>query len=557
MASKYIDRIVTNSANVTGDLEVGGTLYTSNVNGDSNFGIQMNIITYDGDVSNVSNLYIENVYGNVEIDEYSGNLADFSGNIGTIQNVSNITGNINNGVGGDVIINGSFTGNINGDILGNLEGDYNIYGNVGSISNITVNGDMSVSGNVENYHLHGNVEHIEIEGNILGNLTTGDITNYIIAGNVTEVSNITTLGNFTIEGDVGEYIVEGSADTLNINSNIGGNVSANTVTNIIVNGNITQLDIANMTGDFHDLANASFYGGVYGNVNVVGNVTAIDMLNGNVNAENYNIEVFNGNLITEEYTVNGNTGDINNATVSGNINIYGNVGAIDNFSGNLSTFGNVSVENYTVNGDVGAISADGNVNVTGNITGNIIGGTTNVNIDSNVLDLGANIRLNTNLLPVDGSGLVVGNIDGDVASLNVGPDGGWLFNSSNNSVGLSTEVSVDNGLHIVLSSIGVLTVDIATLEDRSSHIYTCSGHNDIVEFIGNNFLVSIKTVVETDIGVSFLTGVITSTGLILTQESSSPGIEYIVDTTGDLLISLDPGTEVTDRQTSTITLTLL
>jgi hypothetical protein len=362
-------------------------------------------------------------YGNANVaaylPTYTGNLVSLTGPVTTTSNVT----------GGNIRTNGQITatGNITG---GNVD-----TGRVNA-ANITVSGPVSASGNISGAYFLG-------DGSQLTNLPAGNYSNANVAaylptytgnlvsltGPVTTTANITggnliTNGQATVTGN----ITAGNVDTSRVNAvtatvsgsiSAGGNITGNNLigntvigttvaaTANVVGGNITTAGQISSTGNIQG-GNLNVPGGTVssltvsaaGNIrggNIVtpgfitatGNITGGNVDTGNIHAGNVNVD----SVVRAQGNVYGNT------FVGNGLAIYGNASL-----GNISVAGNIGASTVSAAGNIigGNLLTTGKVSAVGNVSGNYFVGNgalltgITVSAGSSLLNGNSNVVVATN-----------------------------------------------------------------------------------------------------------------------------------------------------------------
>ena len=303
-----------------------------------------------------------------------------------------------------------------------------VTGTVSASGNVAV-GNLAATGTVDADSI--NLTQIaNIVGNVTGGnfITGGSITataNVVAAG--LEISDIDATGNVGVAGnlEVGlDAVITGdlSADTVSANS-----VSAPVVTtNLIQSDDSTFLTIndgARIDGDLEIAATVSAAGNVtapyfIGNGSQLTGLTPFKIFNGTSEA---NIGTPNGNA---NITINGVSNVVvihdSGVDITGNVDIIGNVLAanlvVDNIdvnSGNILNVDSIAAVNLSASGNVigQSIESNGSVTAIGNVTANNINA---VNfIDGDILS--------GNTLDIAGNALIAGDltVDGNIVFVNV------------------------------------------------------------------------------------------------------------------------------------------
>lgn len=330
------------------------------VNGNADLNGQVNVV---GNVSASNFIGNLNLTGNLAAQYFLGNV-DAEGNVDAVNMTSNILlVNGNTVIGGelsapgaDVSVAGGFFFKGNNLVTTANVSASNFIGNVVSQGNVDVakvvtvkylyvygNATLSVPNDTETFRVFGG-------GNIYANNFTGNV---IVDRNI---SAQTFFGNVISRGNVdAANIVVGN---LRVSSNsvkigevvVGGNVTAaNFVGNLIVRGNVSAPNF---------LGNVDSEGNVYTDNLYVGNIFSQF---GTIDATRLNIA---GNLIASPFFVGDYFQSVNANTVG---NLFSRF-----FFGNVRARGNVDASNITAN----SLFANTTVSVTGqvNVGGNVYGG---------------------------------------------------------------------------------------------------------------------------------------------------------------------------------------
>ncbi|ABT14433.1 hypothetical protein NY2A_B034L [Paramecium bursaria Chlorella virus NY2A] len=314
-------------------------------------------------------------------------------------------------------------------------------GNTSSIANYTglpavsfsdVNGNLTgsfvdVSGNITTGYFFGdgsqiiginngplpNVITADIQGNLTGvtaNITGTASTSSFFLGNGTFISNVVTILPRSANADIlrGNISAAGNVDTSNATARIlrvSGNTFVTGQVNVI--GNVTtNYMIGNgtlLTGVTSDLPNSA-------NIDIIGNVVATN--------------VIATNTTTHILRISGNT------TVSGQVNVVGNVSA-SHLSGNGSFLTGVFTGNLSRD-ITGNVTAAGNI-----IAGLFVGGGTYLELNGSTIQPQGNVLNQTERLALNASvGTIVTQQDVNrqfmLTSLPASSNSNWLQFSGTN-----------------------------------------------------------------------------------------------------------------------------
>jgi len=383
----------------------------------------------------------------VAIDSYANfatGSANVTGNIvvgGTSSLVGNLIGAVNataNITGGNLLTAGlvSATGNI---ISGaNITGANILTGGIVSATSTITGGNILTDGNVSatgtatagNVATGGTVSATStITG---GNIATGGTVS--AAGNITAGSGSFFLGN-------GSQLTGVAASSVNANALIGNTLSPNVIfSSLTTVGTLTSLSVSGTTqsGNLQTAGLISATGNVTaGNVNTGGNVSATGEITGG--------NVFTGGLISATGDITGGslttsgTANVTGTITGGNIQSNGFLSAVGTATvGNLATAGtasaggNVTGANILTGGTVSAtgtvtagnVATGGTVSATATITGGNIATGGTVSATGNIT--GANVLIN-GLISATGTA-TVGNINtGGTASVGGNVTGGNIL----------------------------------------------------------------------------------------------------------------------------------
>jgi hypothetical protein len=349
-----------------------------------------------------------------------------------------------------------------------------ITGNVGNVrienGNLRATGQVDVVGNVSAGRFFG--DGSKLTNMVLGSIQRMNITGNVGNGNFIDVSNVKAVGI----GNIANVILRGGNITANSgniagiqlgnNANVGqvdvrGNVTANCFI-----GNGMQLTNVILTGNQVIDIEGNVIRGIYVNVSTViasqfGNIANVRMENGNVTANIGNI----GNVRLEAGNITalaGNIGDVRmqngDVSTSGQVNVLGNVvanvlfGDGSTLTSVTSTYALPPETDIDVNGNLigrylnvhiiqaitgnigntrlagGNVSVSGQVNVRGNVVGNVYIG--------NIISIFGNIG-NTRM--IGGNAIVSGqvNVLGNVVATKFSGNGLMISNVAANLAWLS------------------------------------------------------------------------------------------------------------------------
>ena len=396
----------------------------------------------------------------------------------------------------------------------NVTGRISASGNVQS-ANLFTAGRVSATGNVIGSYIFGNGSQLTGLPALYGNANVADYmptylptyTGNIGADNITNSGNIATQGIVSAAGNIvtAGYFV--------------GNFLGNITGNIVVPGSNTQV-LFNTSGNVDAVAGMTFSKGpntfvvlgtissqgnvLAGNVVTVGKVTATGNITGGniVTLGNVSGNYFlgdgslltgiagtysNANVASYMPTYSGDLGNVGNITAAGNLSVTGNA-AFANVSvtGITTDVGNITGGNFistglasislTITG--GNIDSNGYVNADGNITGNAIYSTTIISAVGNIY--GDNI---------------IGTISGNVANAVYADSAGTA----------TTANAVTGNAQANITSVGTLTSLSATGNIRGGNILTPG----FVSAAGNVYTTNLFVT-----NIASITGNIKTSGLI-------------------------------------------
>ncbi len=474
--SSVTTNTIKNSSSILGD---NGSLTINN--GGSNTGtIEQNDITINGGaLNNTGSITSKNNFVNKgTITGNTGNLTikDGSSSGSITQNNVTISGNFNNGANleakGTLTNSGTITNtseiiaaaiNNTADIKG--VGNITIRGgeNSGTIeqTNVTLSGRLDNSGAITSSGIFTNSAAITGEGtlNIKNGSSTGSIAqgNVNISGNFTNNSTITAVINNTANG-----VIDGANGTLNFK---GSSANAGSITQSIVN--VTDGTLNN-TGSI--VANS-----FTNNAAITGNTGELTFNNGT------NTGSITQNTITNNGTFNNNGADasvnVENLVNSGIINMTNGssiavsaqenaLGGTINVNGDTNTLGvtgaaiesTINIGNTTagtiLKAEAGTISDAAKVNIANTSTLNIAGA--DVTLNSNDSWVGS-VTLDSGSLVIDGvrsNGQLVastGNLDLKSGNLNIG-SGSSIADAVITNIEENTTLNIQNGGKVALNA---------------------------------------------------------------------------------------------------------
>jgi len=448
----------TGGANVTGNLDVTGNISAGNFIGTgANTTIASGSFTYTFDnVGNVTLPVSGNLVGGntVSANFFLGNGSLLSGmysNLNVANYLPTYTGNVGAG-------NLNLTGNIVD--TGALQIVTGASGNIGlapngtntaviSTTGVTVTGTLSATGNITS---SGNVSGAFLLGN--GAFITGlpagysnaDVANYLASGSLT--SNIITTGNIS-GGNLSGTLTTAAQPNI---------TSVGTLTSLSVTGNITSTS-GNISGNYL-LGNGAFITGLYSNADVASYL-----------ASNAAVTILTtGNITTSgNVTANNFTGTGSNTTIRSNgfSWVFDGTGNLTTPATGTVTAGNAVIANYFI-GDGSLLT---NINA-----GNIVGAYGNANVKA-YLESGATINANFGTGTVQTSGNISGgnlvssaNIDGtNVNATKLASSGALTINSGSNG---NIVIQPNGSGNIVLSNTYINSVRYPVQDqDAASKIY--------------------------------------------------------------------------------------
>jgi hypothetical protein len=316
--------------------------------------------------------------------------------------------------------NANLTGTLNGNIAnfsGNLTSLNANLGNLATanyvnVATLTVNTKVDFStgnanvqlGNVANVHIYGGSNGQVLQTDGLGNLTWSSTANineiqngasnvYIAQanGNVTITANAGVSGyTWTFGNTDGKLSAPGditSAGTFNAN-NFTANTNITANANIYANTGYVYANYANVSNDLQVNNNANIGNTLFANTANIANLNVTSGIStaGNITANNATINLFlSGNTANFSGQVNLNA----NANVGGNLGVAGNI-TTSGAGGNITmSGGNINGANviFANTANIATQLNGANANFTGNVTalnfiGNLANGASNVRIDN-------------------------------------------------------------------------------------------------------------------------------------------------------------------------------
>jgi hypothetical protein len=384
------------------DMIASSELQTVDIRGNVKGG-NVNVVTITAITGNIGNVKMEG--GNI-VAAYFANIGNTRMlRSGTGPDTFNVSGQVNvldrvtaNYFIGDgarvsnIQVSGTRAFDIRGNVTGNYIDVYNVnvtrYGNIGNVQ-MEQRSITASYANIGNVRMEAGNMRVSGQVNVLGNVTAGQFI-----GNGALLTNVILRGNqaLDISGNVqGNYIIVGNV-VATMFGNIGnvrfsrGNVTAN-IGNI---GNV-RMEAGNISATAANIGGVVVTQGsldIRGQVNVRGNVSAgyfigdgsevsgvttpyptpippsitIDIIEGNLIGNNVNVHIARATI--------GNVGNNvmagGNLSVSGQVNVRGNVVAQTCIGNIISNFGNIG--NTVLAG--GNVSISGQVNVLGDIVAN-------------------------------------------------------------------------------------------------------------------------------------------------------------------------------------------
>ena len=414
---------ISNHVNVTSNL-TSGNANLGNLAKANYLNVTANITSGNADLGYIASAN----YVNVSIMLTAGN-ANVLGNVNANGIVVTSGGNI---TGANVIIANTFQGTFVSGSLSNGNSNINIP---------SANGNVNISavGNANIFVVTGTGANITGTANITGNANIGNLG---VNGLINAVGNISA-GNFTTTGAAN---ILGNANVGNLGFSTGqitgtGNITggnllgshANGTSNVNIpalNGNVTisVASVANVivvTGTGMNIAGTA---NISGNANVGNLGTAQILASANVTAPQLISNVITG---TSPLTVTSTT-RVSNLNVSySNVSDFSAVTLINtgvyypafvngSSAGNYALAANAGISANIANGGVTATVFVGRL--TGNVTGAIVNGTSNINIPTLNGSVTVGSSGNANVLVVSGSGANItgtANISGNLSAGNL------------------------------------------------------------------------------------------------------------------------------------------
>ena len=416
---------IAGTANVTGNL-TAGNISTTGAGGNITGANVVSANTFSGNLTATSsNVTSNSITNNLTVNlQLSGNTANFTGNIITLNaNLGNAAsanyfignGSLLTGVAAsNAVTAGTVTANaqpnitsvgtlISLDITGNLTAGNANLGNL-VIANF-FSGSGNMLSNIQGANVSGQVANALVAGTVYTNAqpnitSVGTLTSLNVSG----ASNLGPVGNVTITGGTnGYYLQTNGSGTLTWAAVPTGTTISNGNSNInipVANGNI------NITATGNSVMVITGNGvNVTGTLNATGNLTAGNASLGNAASANYFIGNLYGtaNLATFATTANSVaganvSGQVANALVAGTV--------YTNAQPNITSVGTLTTLDVTGNVNTGNINAG--TGTGGNITGgnlvsaNYFTGTLTTNAQPNITSVGT-------LTSLDVSGHLVAN----------------------------------------------------------------------------------------------------------------------------------------------------
>ena len=425
---------VTGSIGVTGSIYVaeGQTVYTNNIYDVNNNGVFI-------DSANYTELSYDNETNYVIVDNQGITLTS---------GLSGISLNSNDG---DLILNATngSTVNIDGSNGVNITGSaspINVYGNAVDVNISAYNGNLNLTGSL-GVHVNS-ISEIALTGsNIDIYATNNDVHIY------GDDNGVIVDSQFIVNpwGSGNKFLVDTATTTVNNNLIVTG-TTHHTGSVFIQTG--SGLYVSKITDSMDS-------NGTSDGLKIIGNSGSLHLSSSygvQVNESSFAVQNvnYNGNLTSFEVKDNGlsnyDTYVYNTLHVSGGLDITGS----QKIGGNLNVSGATSVTGAFTVGSGSMTSLGGDLYVSGNLQ--VLGSQTNVNLQSNTVDIGDNIILVNAYSPFQRYAGISGNDSGSVGnsgsllwdSLN----DYWLFVNSNGSsskmIGTTTgsfgsEVSLTSG----------------------------------------------------------------------------------------------------------------
>ena len=291
-----------------------------------------------------------------------------------------------------------------------VNGNANISGSTYILSNLQVNTNaLQVNGLQKRVGIAKSnpTEALDVSGNanISGNLNVGNVN----AGNI-------SVGNITVNGETifsGNLLITGNIiPSANITYTLGNNT--NRFSNLFLSGSTIVLGTANISADNNGNVLLPYISSGTGNIQITGNanITGMTNLNGNLEVNDGNVNAFNGNVnsgnvnVTGNIFVNGVPISVTSQWTTNGTSLYyttGNIGiGITAPTSNLHVVGTANITRDTIIG--GNLTITGNIIPSANITytlGN------NTNRFSNLFLSGSTIVLGTANISADNNGNIL------------------------------------------------------------------------------------------------------------------------------------------------------
>lgn len=508
---------MTGSIHLTGDADISGSVYVAA----GNYVYTNNIydVNNDGvfiDSANYTELSYDNENNFVLVDNQGITLkSDFNG-ITLNSNDGNLALNANNG--SQVNVSGTNGVNITGSAA-----PINVYGNAVDVNVQAYNGNLNLTGSL-GVRLHS-ISEIAITGSeVLINATSNDVHLY---------------------GDNNGVIVDSD---FYVNPWGNGNKFIVDTTNTTVNNNLVVTGTTHHTGSVFIQTGSGLYvskitdsmdsTGTSDGLKIIGNSGSLHLSSSygvQVNESSFAIQNvnYNGNLTSFEVKDNGagnyDTYVYNTLHVSGGLDITGS----QKIGGNLNVSGSASVTGAFTVGSGSMTSLGGDLYVSGNLQ--VLGSQTNVNLQSNTVDIGDNIILVNAYSPFQRYAGIAGYDSGSAGnsgsllwdSLN----DYWLFVNSNGSsskmIGTTTgsfgsEVSLTSGTFPIATGAGTigdsLLIYSGTTLAYNTNKFTVDSTNGDTSIFGN---VTLSNSGSLDMG--------TATSTIVFRNNSN-GLGYVSST---------------------------
>lgn len=469
---------VTGSIGVTGSIYVAGgqTVYTNNIYDVNNNGVYI-------DSANYTELSYDNETNYILVDGQGINLTSDTGSMTLNSNNGNLVLNATNGHA--VNVSGSNGINISGSVLpiniygnsvdvnvGAYTGTLNLTGSAGvnlySDNSIAITGsDVKIYADTNDVHLYGDDNGVIVDSQFIVN-PWGNGNKFLVDTTTTTVNNdLVVSGSSSLTGSV--FIHTGSALYV---SKITDSMDSNGFSDgLKIIGNSGSLHLSSSYGV--QVNESSF---AVQNVNYNGNLTSFEVKNNTF-----------GDYDTYVY---------NTLHVSGNIETSGSL----KIGTNLNVSGSTSVTGAFTVGSGSITSLGGDLYVSGNLQ--VLGSQTNVNLQSNTVDIGDNIILVNAYSPFQRYAGIAGNDSGSAGnsgsllwdSLN----DYWLFVNSNGSaskmIGTTTgsfgyETSLTSGTFPIATGAGTigdsLLIYSGTTLAYNTNKFTVNSDNGDTSIFGN------------------------------------------------------------------------